>query len=173
MVCPLQSSRNDPVTWATNWCVRHWVAHTMTVKERFFGWHTQWRLRKDLLKRGAYILFGWHTQWQLRKDFNKQYTNKILHHKILYNISSNINKQTNNNIMQDHAKQRYIFGHLSLIRSLAFNIPSGVATMRDASLKKRDLGTYLGHLSFWVSSMESPLIFLYTKKIRKNKYMTD
>ena len=35
------------------------------------------------------------------------------------------------------------------------------------SLKKRDSGTFLGHLSFWVSGMESPLIFLYTKKIRK------
>ena len=28
----------------------------------------------------------------------------------------------------------------------------------------------LGYLSFWVSSMESPLIFLY-KKIRKTKYI--
>ena len=33
--------------------------------------------------------------------------------------------------MQDHAKQGYIFGHLSLIQSLAFNIPSGVTTMKD------------------------------------------
>ena len=30
--------------------------------------------------------------------------------------------------------------------------------------KKRDSGTFLGHLSFWVSDMESPLIFIYTKK---------
>ena len=35
---------------------------------------------------------------------------------------------------------------------------------RDVSPKKRGLGTFLGHLSFWVSGMESPLIFLYTKK---------
>ena len=43
--------------------------------------------------------------------------------------------------MQDHAKQWYTFGHLSLIRSLALDIPSGVATMKDldekASLKKK------------------------------------
>ena len=81
--------------------------------------------------------------------------------------------------MQDHAKQRYIFGHLSLIRNLALNIPSGVATMRDlnekASLKKR-FGYLLRHISFWVSGIESPLIFLYTKKQEKiliTKYMTD
>ena len=69
--------------------------------------------------------------------------------------------------MQDHAKQRYIFGHLSLIRSLALDIPSGVATMKDldekASLKKR-FGYLLRNLSFWVSGIESPVIFLYTKK---------
>ena len=64
--------------------------------------------------------------------------------------------------MQDHAKQGYIFGHLSLIRSLALNLPSGVATVRDLKsclLKKRFLECFLGHLSFWVSGMESPLIF--------------
>ena len=33
--------------------------------------------------------------------------------------------------MQEHAKQGYTFGYLSLIRSLALDIPSGVATMRD------------------------------------------
>ena len=70
--------------------------------------------------------------------------------------------------MQDHAKQRYIFGHLSLIRSLALDIPSGVATEKEVSFKKRDLGTLLGHLSFWVSGMESQFIFLYTKKEEKN-----
>ena len=79
--------------------------------------------------------------------------------------------------MQDHAKQRYIFGHLSLIRSLALDIPNGVATVRnlDESVhKKRRFGYLLGHLSFWVSGMESPLIF-YTKKKKKlniQKYMT-
>ena len=75
--------------------------------------------------------------------------------------------------MQDHAKQRNIFGHLSLIRSLALNIPNGVATVRnlDESVhKKRRFGYLLGHLSFWVSGMESPLIFYTKKKIRKTKY---
>ena len=66
--------------------------------------------------------------------------------------------------MQDHAKQKYIFGHLSLMRSLALGIPNRVAIVRDVSLKKRDSGTLLGHFSFWVSGMELPLIFLYTKK---------
>ena len=38
--------------------------------------------------------------------------------------------------------------------------------------KERFLECFLGHLSFWVSGMESPLIF-YTKKIRKTKYMIE
>ena len=33
--------------------------------------------------------------------------------------------------MQEHAKLGYIFGHLSLIRNLALNIPNRVATVRD------------------------------------------
>ena len=48
--------------------------------------------------------------------------------------------------MQDNAKQRYTFGHLSLIRSLALNIPNGVVTMRDLDKKsipqKRDSSTF-------------------------------
>ena len=47
--------------------------------------------------------------------------------------------------MQDHAKQMYIFGHISLIWSLALNISNGVATMRDLEKsipQKRDLGTF-------------------------------
>ena len=46
--------------------------------------------------------------------------------------------------MQHHAKQGYIFGHLSLTQTLALDDPSGVATVRDrksASKKRRD---------FWV-----------------------
>ena len=91
------------------------------------------------------LLFGWHTLWQLGKDFNKQYKQQNPYTKISYNIPSNINKQTNNYIMQDHAKQGYIFGHLSLIQSLALDIPSKVATVRDLSKcfsKKRDSGTF-------------------------------
>ena len=84
-----------------------------------------------------------------------------------YNIPSNINKQANNYIMQNSAKQRYIFGHLSLIRSLALDIPSEVATVRDLKEKrpsKKRFRYLLGHLSFWVSGMELPLIFSYKKK---------
>ena len=68
--------------------------------------------------------------------------------------------------MQDHAKEGYTFGHLSLIQSLALDIPSEVATMRDVDESVPQKGRFkylLGHLSFWVSGMESPLIF-YTKK---------
>ena len=53
------------------------------------------------------------------------------YYNVSYNISTNINKQTNNNIIQDHVKQGYIFGHLSLIQSLALDIPSEVATVKD------------------------------------------
>ena len=69
--------------------------------------------------------------------------------------------------MQDHAKQRYIFGHLSLIQSLALDIPSGVTTVRDLDKKcpsKKRFGYLLEHLSFWVSGMELSLIFVYIKK---------
>ena len=112
------------------------------------------------------LLFGWHTLGQLGKDFNKQYKQQIPYTKISYNIPSN------NYIMQDHAKQGYIFGHLSLIRSLALNFPSGVATIRALKKKhpsKKRFGYLLGHLSFWVSGMESPPFF-YTK-LRKTKYI--
>ena len=49
--------------------------------------------------------------------------------------------------MQDHVKQGYIFDHLSLTQSLALDIPSGVATVRDhqkleGCSQKRDLGTF-------------------------------
>ena len=69
--------------------------------------------------------------------------------------------------MQDHAKQGYIFGHLSLTQSLALDIPSGVTTVRDleSASQKREIYfvCFLGHLSFSISSVESPLIF-FTKK---------
>ena len=76
--------------------------------------------------------------------------------------------------MQDHVQHRYIFGHLSLIRSLALDIPSGVATMRDLKkmcpLEKR-FGYLLRHLSFWVV-WSRHLFFLY-QKIRKTKYIIE
>ena len=68
-------------------------------------------------------------------------------------------------------KQGYTFGHLSLTQSIALDIPSGIATMRDHNLRgcsqKKRFGCFEGHLPFWVSGVESSLIF-YTKKIRKN-----
>ena len=38
--------------------------------------------------------------------------------------------------------------------------------MRKGALKK-EMGAFSGHLSFWVSGVESPLIFLYKKKNKK------
>ena len=48
-------------------------------------------------------------------------------------------------------------------------VSDGRTVVRDVSLKKRDSGTFLRHLSFWVSGMKLLLIFLYTKK-EKKKY---
>ena len=40
---------------------------------------------------------------------------------------------------------------------------------RRMSLKKRDSGTFLEHLSFWVSGVESHLLFLCKKEKEKEK----
>ena len=40
---------------------------------------------------------------------------------------------------------------------------------RRMSLKKRDSGTFLKHLSFWVSGVESHLLFLCKKEKEKEK----
>ena len=55
--------------------------------------------------------------------------------------------------------------------------------MRDLDEKrpsKKRFRYLLGHLSFWISDMESPLIFLYTKKEKEKEkeiliinYMTE
>ena len=55
-----------------------------------------------------------------------------------------------------------------------------IASVRDLNEKrpsKKRFRYLLGHISFWVSYMESPLIFLYTKKEKEKeiliiKYMT-
>ena len=73
--------------------------------------------------------------------------------------------------MQDHAKQGYIFGHLSLIQSLALNISSGVATMRDlenASKKKRDFRYLFRAPLFLGKWCGVATYFLYQKKKKKN-----
>ena len=44
--------------------------------------------------------------------------------------------------------------------------PKWYGCVKDVSLKKKDLGTFLEHLSFWVSGMELPLIFLYTMNVQ-------
>ena len=48
-------------------------------------------------------------------------------------------------------KQGYTFGHLNLIRSLALDISSGVATVRDREIgcsQKRDFGALKGTFLF-------------------------
>ena len=101
-----------------------------------------WLLQPQIVERGAYIdVWMAHTMIVRKKNLTSKTNNKISYTTILCNIPSNINKQTNNYIMQDHAKQGYIFGHLSLIRNLALDISSGVTTMRDLKSclsKKRD-----------------------------------
>ena len=70
--------------------------------------------------------------------------------------------------MQDHAKQGYIFGHLSLIRSLALNISSGVATVRDlenASKKKKDF-RYLFRAPLFLGKWCGVATYFLYKKIR-------
>ena len=72
--------------------------------------------------------------------------------------------------MQDHAKQGYIFGHLSLTQSLALDIPSGVTTVRDyqklgGCSQKRDLGTFRPPL--FLGNWCGVTTYFFYKKIRK------
>ena len=139
MVFPLQLAGNDPMTLGYE-LVSSPLGTRIKWRSVIHGYYYH-----KLLKGVHTLLFRWHTLWQLGKDFNNQYKQQIPCTKISFNIPSNINKQTTNNIMQDHAKQMYIFGHISLIWSLALNISNGVATMRDlekSSPQKRDLGTF-------------------------------
>ena len=78
-----------------------------------------------------------------------------------------MNKQTNYNIMQDYAKLGYIFGHLSLIQSLALDIPT-VRDHKSASQKRK----------FWVL-WKTPLFlgkwcgvatYFFIPKKKKKKY---
>ena len=91
-----------------------------------------WLLPPQIVENGCiHIVWMTYTVIVRERFYQTIQTTKYHTRKILYNISSYINKQTNNYIMQDHAKQGYIFGHLSLIQNLALDIPSGVAIMRD------------------------------------------
>ena len=77
--------------------------------------------------------------------------------------------------MQDHAKQGYIFGHLSLIRNLALDIPSGVTTVRDcqnlgASEKNRDFWSVLFRAPLFLGKWCGVATYFFIQKIRKTKY---
>ena len=75
--------------------------------------------------------------------------------------------------MQVYAKQGYTFGHLSLIRSLALDIPSRVAIMRDQiASKKKDFGM-LFRAPFFLGMWCGVATYFFIKKIRKNKYMSE
>ena len=78
--------------------------------------------------------------------------------------------------MQDHAKQRYTFVHLSLTQSLAFDIPSEVATVRDVSLKKEIWVPFRAPLFLGKWYEVATYFSLYQKKKKKiliTKYMTE
>ena len=74
--------------------------------------------------------------------------------------------------MQDHAKQGYIFGHLSLIRILALDIPSGVATVRDhqkVPLKKeREIFGVFFRAPLFLRKWCGVATYFFNTKIRKN-----
>ena len=74
--------------------------------------------------------------------------------------------------MQDHAKQGYIFGHLSLIRSLALDIPSGFTIVKDGEirpLKKERYFLVLFRVPLFLGKWYGVVTYFYTKK-RKTKY---
>ena len=76
--------------------------------------------------------------------------------------------------MQDHAKQWYTFGHLSLIRSLAHDIPSRVATIRDLESsvsQKREIRVPFRAPLFLGKWYGVTTLFLY--KTKKNQIYTD
>ena len=77
--------------------------------------------------------------------------------------------------MQDHAKQKYICGHLSLIRSLALDIPSGVTTVRDcqnlgASEKNRDFWSVLFRAPLFLGKWYGVATYFSLYKKEKKKY---
>ena len=76
-------------------------------------------------------------------------------------------------------KLGYIFGHLSLMRNIALNIPNIVATMKDhktyGALKKEILVLFKAPLFLSKWCVVATYFFLY-KKIRKKsikKYVTE
>ena len=120
-----------------------------------------------IVERGAYIVVWMAHTMTIREIFSQpKQTTKYRTPK--YNIPSNINKQANNYIMQDHAKQKYIFGHLSLIQNLALDVPSGVATIRDVSFQKKRFG-YLFRAPLFLGKWYGVATYYSSyKKIRKN-----
>ena len=74
--------------------------------------------------------------------------------------------------MQEHAKLGYIFGHLSLIRNLALNIPNRVAIVRDwgkfplSDLKKEILVPF--RATFFLGKWCRVTTYFLYKKEKKN-----
>ena len=98
------------------------------------------------------------------------------YHTPKYNIPSNINKQTNKQLYHARpCKTKVHICHLCLIRSLALEIPSGVAIVRDVSLKKEiqvPFGAPL-FLGKWYGVATYFSLYKKKKKILITKYMTE
>ena len=127
-----------------------------------------------IVERGACIVV-WMAHTMIVWERFKQPKQKTKYHTPEYNIPSNINKQTNNYIAQDHAKTKV---HIWSLKSNTKLSPSLVESpLWEMCPSKKRFGYLLGHLSFQVNGMESPLIFLYTNiyiyiYILITKYMT-
>ena len=98
-----------------------------------------------------------------------QLTNDFWHHQLASSVG---NKKNSNHITTSQTKSCIILTH-----SMATNNNHKDEPMRDRKtwvLSKKRFWYFLGHLSFWVSGVELPLIF-YTKNkeklIIKNKWL--
>ena len=110
------------------------------------------------------LLFGWHTLLQLGKDFNRQYKQQIIIHQ---NIIQHPIKHKQINKQQYHVRQCKTKVHIWSLKSntkLSPRHPQWSCHYERPRQKKhpskKRFEYLLGHLSFWVSGIESPLIFL-------------
>ena len=68
---------------------------------------------------------------------------------------------------QNENNEEQLHLNLDLIDEVRMDAEQRTASVRDLDEKrpsKKRFRYLLGHLSFWISDIESPLIFLYTKK---------
>ena len=76
--------------------------------------------------------------------------------------------------MQDYAKQGYTFDHLSLIRNLALDIPSGVAIVKDRQnwvpFKKERFSGVLFRAPLFLGKWCRHLFFIQKNKKKNTNY---